>query len=79
MGKKPTSAILLKQTEILDWWFAFGKSSLISFFETWYDGRDHWTLHFETDLDDLDHHARSQLCEKPKAVHSFSRNFFHLF
>ena len=36
------------------------------FFQTWYDDRDHYALHFGISLDDLDLHSRAQLYEKSK-------------
>ena len=38
------------------------------FFQTWSDTRDHYTLHFDISLDDLDCHSRSQQYEKSKTV-----------
>ena len=35
-------------------------------FQTWYDDRDHYTLHFDISLDGLNIHLRSQFYEKSK-------------
>ena len=71
-GEDPSYVILLKKKTL--WRWVVFRHLHSSFFQTWYDDRDHSAVHFDFRLDDLDLPWRSQLYEKLKIRSPFSHS-----
>ena len=67
-GENPAYVILLKKL----WHRLVFRHLQTFFFQKWCDDRDHWALHFDISLVDLDLHSVSQLFEKYKILVSIS-------